>query len=389
MFGEGELTSVSVFGQVALEREGLVAADAKVRLVDDGEVRATALVHHEILVGLATVVAVRLRAAEAPLSLGLVPGGGLVTLSKGRVVGIEAGLVVTVLLEEGLLILVPLALAVALNPLSSQLETTGSDVVELLVGELDVASHSLIEGDVAAERQPGHRVARPEVELVDKKFVEARRPNGDEVDGGDCLQGEEASVNAFKRFQELGWLGEAWRVFVKIPEILQTLPKALNDHSNEFDFCVVLVNRKEALGVVEDAGWRKTIRSAQLGPPLADLGKASPLVSIGGEPASNRSPAGPGAPPIDETQSTPPLSFMRRLARFLYHKMTKTMIRTTPRIEPTAIPAMAPVERLPPDPSPSSAAAAEPSEEPLELPVAPVPLDVLPVPVDEVEPLTG
>jgi hypothetical protein len=130
------------------------------------------------------------------------------------------------------------------------------------------------------------------------------------------VQGEEASVNAFKRFQELGWLGEAWRVFVKIPEILQTLPKALNDHSNEFDFCVVLVNRKEALGVVEDAGWRKTIRSAQLGPPLADLGKASPLVSIGAEPASNRSPAGPGAPPIDETQSTPPLSFMRKLARF-------------------------------------------------------------------------
>ena len=84
------------------------------------------------------------------------------------------------------------------------------------------------------------------------------------------VRDSEAGTNVFERFQKLEWLGPAWRDFVKIPEVMQTLPKVLQARSNEFDFCVVLISGAEAQGVVDDSGWRKTIRSAELSPPFGE-----------------------------------------------------------------------------------------------------------------------
>jgi hypothetical protein len=100
-------------------------------------------------------------------------------------------LLVTALLEEGLLILFPLAFAVALSLEAVALEAEGSDIDELGLGELDVAGNTLIERDVAAQREPGHGLAVPKVELV-KQNIEPRRADGDEVDGEYRLQGDEA-----------------------------------------------------------------------------------------------------------------------------------------------------------------------------------------------------
>ena len=85
---------------------------------------------------------------------------------------------------------------------------------------------------------------------------------------------------------------------MRIPELFDTLPHAILQ-SRDFNFSVVLVLRQRAAEVVGDASWIRTIRIAELGPPvdLADkrAAPAAPVVAPVAAPTAEAASSGPPA----------------------------------------------------------------------------------------------
>jgi hypothetical protein len=81
-------------------------------------------------------------------------------------------------------------------------------------------------------------------------------------------QGGETPYDAFAR---LDWLdgSHALKDAVRIPKLLQELPAPLKK-TKEFRFCVLLVRRASAAELFERDSWKRTIRTADLGPPMVD-----------------------------------------------------------------------------------------------------------------------
>ncbi len=107
-----------------------------------------------------------------------------------------------------------------------------------------------------------------------------------------------------EQFTRLGWLNEGLKPAVRVPELFDNLPHAILQ-SRDFNFGVLLVLRQRAAEVVNDASWNRTIRSAELGPPvdLADkrAAPAAPVVAPVVAPV-----AAPGAAPTADAASSGP-----------------------------------------------------------------------------------
>src|SRR4030095_874296 len=82
-------------------------------------------------------------------------------------------------------------------------------------------------------------------------------------------QGGETPYDAFVR---LDWLDESHSLkdAVRIPKLLQDLPEPLKKEKN-LRFSVVLVHREKAEEVFARDSWKRTIRTADLGPPMGDV----------------------------------------------------------------------------------------------------------------------
>jgi hypothetical protein len=99
------------------------------------------------------------------------------------------------------------------------------------------------------------------------------------------------------RLVELGWLGSPLRDAVSVPGLctdlaatLEQLKSAGRKSADEFDFCVLLVDRPRIAEVVADPGWQATIRSASLGPPL-DIAQGTYVAAASGIEQKSAQPA--------------------------------------------------------------------------------------------------
>lgn len=69
-------------------------------------------------------------------------------------------------------------------------------------------------------------------------------------------------------FTSLVWLVSTLKSAVRVPELFLNPPNAIRK-SRRFNYCVLLIDRNKAAGLVSDPSWTQTIRRAELGPPVS------------------------------------------------------------------------------------------------------------------------
>ena len=112
----------------------------------------------------------------------------------------------------------------------------------------------------------------------------------------------EAGGTALASFVSLKWLDPAFKDAVRVPEIFLRPPQVIAN-SKDFNFCVLLVQKKAASPVTMSAGWRSRVRSMSFSSPF------NPPTSPGKPPTRSIDPP---TRPVDP----PPLSLTGQIAEF-------------------------------------------------------------------------
>jgi hypothetical protein len=94
---------------------------------------------------------------------------------------------------------------------------------------------------------------------------------------------------SLQRFTGLEWLDEVGTLksAVRIPELFQHVPPVLEKARN-WNFCVLLVQRRRAAELFGAAGWKQTIRGAELGPPMHLADTPAPAAPPPAPPGASR-----------------------------------------------------------------------------------------------------
>jgi hypothetical protein len=105
---------------------------------------------------------------------------------------------------------------------------------------------------------------------------------------------EDEEAGSLERFIRLDWLNKSFENDVVIPDLIRRAIKRTPSlrQSKQFDFCVLWVRRVRMTDLALDASWKRTILSADLGPPinLADgLGRSGIHLNVAQPPEGVRS----------------------------------------------------------------------------------------------------